>query len=351
MSSSFVGDTNILSTFDVERGNREDLLEIITNIAPMDTLLLSNLEKVPASNTTHEWLVDTLADFGDPDVGNADVMAVAEGSDATFDPLVPRKRLCNLTHILRRTFDVSDTQRDVNTAGIRDEYVYQMRKATMELARFIEFALVHSIRQFQTVQGNQVGVLPRKMDGFYAFAAASDPTCVTTLGLSEDEMGTVLTLEGVSPETCIDECILNAFLERMWEKGAMTDTFWMNAAQKRGMSNLVLNPNSNVRYNINVAERTVINTVDFYQSDFGTQKVYLHRYQNTTRISAAEVNKLRVAVLRPVLAVELAKIGSSTKGMIECELTLEVLAPNGIGFIDGLCAGVPGCGPVPGTFN
>jgi hypothetical protein len=340
---AFVGDLNILSTFDIERGNREDVLELITNISPMDTLMLSNFEKVPASNTTHEWLVDILADFGDPDVGNADVQAVAEGSDATFDALVPRKRLCNLTHILRRTFDVSDTQRDVNTIGIRDEYVYQMRKAMMELARFIEFAIVHSQRQFQTAQGNSIGVLPRKMDGFYAFAAAQDPTCVTTLGLSEEEMGTVTTVEGSSPTDCITECILNEHLQAMWQKGAMTDTLWANAAQKRSISNLTLNPNSQVRYNIPVAERTVVNTVDFYASDFGTQQVFLHRYQATDRISFAEINKLRVAVLRPVLAVELAKIGSSTKGMIEFEGTLEVLAPNAIGYIAGLCTGVAGC--------
>ena len=340
---SFIGDTSILSTFDVERGNREDLLEIITNISPMDTLMLSGFEKVPASNTTHEWLVDILAGFGNPDVGNADVHAVAEGSDATFTALVPRKRLCNLTHILRRTFDVSDTQRDVNTAGIRDEYVYQMRKATMELARFTEFALVHSQRQFQTVQGNQAGVLPRKMDGFLAFAAAQDPTCVTTLGLTSDEMGTVTTATGHSPVNCIDECILNAHLEAMWNKGAMTDTVWAPAVQKRSLSNLTLNPNSNVRYNINVAERTVINTVDFYQSDFGTLEIFLHRYQPSDVMSFAEVNKLRAAILRPVLAVELAKVGSSTKGMIELELTLEVLAPNAIGFITDLCTGVSGC--------
>lgn len=340
---TFVGDLAILSSFDIERGNREDVLDIITNISPMDTLMLSGFEKVPASNTTHEWLVDILADFGDPDVGNADVQAVPEGSDATFEPLVPRKRLCNLTHIIRRTFDVSDTQRDINTIGIRDEYVYQMRKAAMELARFIEFALVHSQRQFQTAQGNSIGVLPRKMDGFYAFAAAQDPTCVTTLGLSPDEMGTVTTVAGNSPVNCIDECVLNEHLNAMWEKGAMTDTLWVNSAQKRAISNLTLNPNSQVRYNINVAERTVINTVDFYQSDFGTQRVFLHRYQATDRIATAEANKVRVAVLRPVLAVELAKIGSSTKGMLEWEGTLEVLAPNAIGYIDTLCTGVPGC--------
>lgn len=339
----FVASVGVLNSFDVGTGNREDLLDIITNISPMDTLYLSSFEKVPANNISHEWLVDILAGFGDPDVGNAEVQATPEGSDATFDPLVPRKRLCNLSHIIRRTFDVSDTQRDINTAGIRDEYVYQLRKATMELARFIEFALVHSLRQSQTAQGNAGGVLPRKMDGYYAFASASDPTCATTLGLGADEMGTVTTVAGNSPEDCIDECILNGHLQAMWDKGAMTDTLWANAEQKRSLSNLTLNPNSNVRYNIPVNDRTVINTVDFYQSDFGTQRIYLHRYQRTDRIATAEANKLRVAVLRPVLAVELAKIGSSTKGMVEWEGTLEVLAPNAIGFIDSLCTGIAGC--------
>jgi hypothetical protein len=330
----FVGNLNALHSFGVGTGNREDLLDIITNISPMDTLLLSGLEKVPASNIIHEWLVDTLASFGDPLNGNTDVQAVAEGADATFQTLVPRKRLCNLTHILRKTFDVTDTQRDINTAGLRDEYVYQLRKASMELARDIEFAVLHSQRQNQTVSGNNGAVLPRKMDGFYAFAAATDPTCATTLGLGADEQGTVTDITA-SPAVEIDAETLNAHLEAMWEKGAMTDTIWVNSKQKRIISQLTLNPNSQIRYNIPVSDRTVINTVDFYQSDFGSQQVLLHRYQRQDRASFAEVNKLRIAVLRPVLAVELAKVGSSTKGMVEWEGTLEVLAPNAIGFIDG----------------
>ena len=329
----FVGNLNALHSFGVGTGNREDLLDIITNISPMDTLLLSGLEKVPASNIIHEWLVDTLASFGDPANGNTDVQAVAEGADATFQTLVPRKRLCNLTHIIRKTFDVTDTQRDINTAGLRDEYVYQLRKASMELARDIEFAILHSQRQDQTVSGNNGAVLPRKMDGFYAFAAATDPTCATTLGLGTDEQGTVTDLLA-SPLVEISAEILNDQLEAMWDKGAMTDTIWVNSKQKRIISQLTLNPNSQIRYNIPVADRTVINTVDFYQSDFGSQQVLLHRYQVQNRASFAEVNKLRIAVLRPVLAVELAKVGSSTKGMVEWEGTLEVLAPNAIGFID-----------------
>jgi hypothetical protein len=259
-----VDSLGVLNSFDVGGGNREDLLDIITNISPMDTLYLSMLEKAPANNIVHEWLVDILETFGDPANGDTDVQATAEGSDATFDPLVPRKRLCNLTHIIRRTFDVSDTQRDINTAGIRDEYVYQMRKAAMELARFIEFALHHSQRQNQIVQGNSPIVMPRKMDGIRAFISATDPTCVTTLGLSADETGTVTTVAGSSPDDCIDECILNGHLEEVWRKGGNTDTLFVGSKQKRSLSNMTLNANSQVRYNINVDERTVINTVDYY---------------------------------------------------------------------------------------
>lgn len=331
---TFTQSLGVLNSFDVGTGNREDLLDIITNISPMDTHLLTMLEKVPASNIIHEWLVDILAAFGDPANGNADVQATQEGSDATFDTLVPRKRLCNFTHIIRRTFDVSDTQRDINSAGIRDEYTYQMQKASKELARFIEFALLHSERSQQTVQGNDGAADIRKMDGFFAYAAATDPSCATTLGLGVDERGTVTDLGASSPSGQVTVDILNNHLEDMWDKGAETDTIMVPATQKRAISALTINASSTLRQNLNAGDRTLIQNIDVYQSDFGTQEVILHRYHPRERLSFMERNKLRIAVLRPVLATELAKVGSSTKGMIEWEGTLEVLAPNAIGFID-----------------
>lgn len=46
----FVASTGVLNSFDVGTGNREDLLDIITNISPMDTLYLSGFEKVPKNH-------------------------------------------------------------------------------------------------------------------------------------------------------------------------------------------------------------------------------------------------------------------------------------------------------------
>lgn len=341
----FTGSLAIYNTIDSGTNIREDLLPFITMITPTETPFFSMWPKRAAKSTIHEWLTDSLASFGDPDVGDADVMAINEGSDATFDPLTPRKRLCNLTHILRKTYDVTDTQRNVDTAGVDDEYYYQMRKAGKELARNIEFALIHSVRQFQVGQGNAVGTQPRKMDGFIAYALSTDPTCATTQDLVGDELPTHFTADGFSPESCLNACNLAQLLEEMWRKGAQTDKLAMNSKQKRALSNFTLNPNSQIRYTQQVSDKTFVNSIDIVQSDFGTQQTILHRYVPTDAVLAMEAAHLAIAVLRPVLAVDLAKVGSSSKGMMEAELTLEVLAPNGIGILDGLCTGVPGCPP------
>jgi hypothetical protein len=42
-------------TFDLE-GIAEDFEDMIFNISPMDTWMLSNAKKVKVTNTTHQWL-------------------------------------------------------------------------------------------------------------------------------------------------------------------------------------------------------------------------------------------------------------------------------------------------------
>ena len=41
-------------------GIREDLEDIIYNIAPMDTYFFNNVSKSKAKNTLHDWQTDTL---------------------------------------------------------------------------------------------------------------------------------------------------------------------------------------------------------------------------------------------------------------------------------------------------
>lgn len=102
-------------------GNREDLLDVITIISPIDTPLFTMLRKASISNVQTEWLTDTLS--------QAASNAVGEGSTPTFSLAGARTRLLNYAQISREQYEVSDTQRAVNPAGIKDELRYQMAKA------------------------------------------------------------------------------------------------------------------------------------------------------------------------------------------------------------------------------
>jgi hypothetical protein len=91
--------------------NREDLLDVLTILAPEETPVLSSAPKSKASATFVEWTVDSLS---------APVTTgVAEGSDVTAftDKFAGRARLGNYVQKFRRDFMVSDLQNAVDSVG------------------------------------------------------------------------------------------------------------------------------------------------------------------------------------------------------------------------------------------
>jgi len=338
MASGIVDNHFTWSSFDVgvnsgTAGNYEDLLDAITIISPTETPFLSGLAKSVARATTHQWLIDRLTGFGDPDVGNADVQVTPESYDAVFTTESNRKRLSNYTHILRKTVDVSDTQRAVNTAGMADEFVYQLRKKIYELARDIEFALIHSQMNAQTEVGN-VGGTPatgRQMEGILNYLEP-DPAGVTADYLNSDEEGTIT--ECGSPIARLTESVYNDHLQAMWAKGCIAKTAYCNAPQKREISGFITNATASFSTrNIDAAAAMAVSNIDIYKGDFGTQAIVLHRYMPNREVLTMDEDYWKIAVLRPVQCVELARAGNSTRAMVEAELTLEALAPATAGKI------------------
>jgi hypothetical protein len=325
----------ILATYDVGAagGNREDLLDLITNISPSETPFLSGLRKTTCAATLHEWLLDTLASPGDPDVGDADVHCTPEASDADFSDLPIRCRINNMTHIFRQTYDVSDTQRAVKVAGISDEFAYQASKALKQLALTIEFALIHSHRAAQFHDQHpgdcQSPSGCRKMDGLLAFTAldSRDFDC-----LADEMQGEVLDPAG-SPYTELTADLLDDLSELMWQKGANPKNVWVNAYQKRKISGFCIGCQTKT---VAAADKKLVNSVDVYESDFGLRRINLHRYIPTRTLLQTDDDYLAIAFLRAIKSEILARVGNSTKGMVEGELTLEVRAPASLGEIINL---------------
>lgn len=94
-------------------GNREDLLDIITNISPDETPLMNKFGRSKVTGMVHSWLTDTLPAAG----------TNAQYEDAPFSDteMTPRVKLDNYVQIFMRDCSVTDSQEAVLKAGVKSE--------------------------------------------------------------------------------------------------------------------------------------------------------------------------------------------------------------------------------------
>ena len=168
-------------------GQREDLTDVIYNISPTETPILSSLARTKATAVYHEWQTDTLAAAT---TNNAQV----EGDDATAATISPTTRLGNYTQIVAKTIQVSGTMMAVDLAGRRAEKAYQLSKASQELKRDQETII--SANQGRSAGNSSTA---RKMGSLLSWLKTNsnynttDGANPTTIGVSTRSDGTTRT--------------------------------------------------------------------------------------------------------------------------------------------------------------
>lgn len=288
----------ILQTYQ-DTVRREDLMDVITNISPKETPMLSNFAKVKVTNTYAEWPYDSLASAAD----NAKV----EGASISYDTDSAPSRTGAYTQIFVKTVQVSGSEIASNQAGVSDMYAYQMKKRLEEMSRDIEDAIV-------TGTGNSgASGTARRLKGVLAWMTTNVET------------GT-----GTGSET-LTETMLNDALQTVWNSGGRPDSLWVNGWQKRKISSF----STNTR-NVNAAEKTLIAAVDVYDSDFGRLDVMLDRYMTTSVVAILQSDKWAVGQLRPVSSRQTADTIDGKQGVIIGELTLVSYNEAASGQITGL---------------
>jgi hypothetical protein len=147
--------------------------------------------------------------------------------------------------------------------------------------------------------------------------------------------------------SALQEADLNARLQSVWVTGGLCDYVLCTASVKNTISSAFAG-STNSRRNIPLTERTVVNVVDFYMSDFGNVKVLPHRWFSSAASGANNVQTVTMMIqsdkwllgfLRPPRNVPLAKIGSSERAMVEGEWTLIALHPSANSFVSGHASG------------
>lgn len=294
-------------------GNREDLVNIIYDISPMDTPFLSEASKGSASAVYHEWQTDAL----DAAAANRQV----EGDDATANTFVATTRVGNYCQISRKTVSVSGTQRTVDSAGRADELAYQVAKRGREIKRDMEFALTRN----QASSSGGAGTA-RSLASLESWLATNKTTAgvsvsgATTPGFAS---GTVAAPTDASTAGSFTKADLDVIIQECWTQGGDPKMIMCgphNRTQTSGFSGIsTLQTDANAGQDV-----TLMGAVDFYKSNFGILKVVPNRFQRDATILVLDMEFLGVAMLRDMEFEDLAKTGDNDKTMIISEYTLQV---------------------------
>lgn len=271
---------------------REDLLDIITDLSPDATPLMTMLGTSTATNTVHEWPEDYQSRPTSVDVE-------VEGFAAATTPLTTVNRRTNYTGIINSVVTISGTARSVDFAGMSDPMAYYKQRGLTELKMKGEFMLVNGSKS-----SGASGSTARQSDGINSVI-----TTVVTLA------------SGIS----LAESHFNDLAQKSWETVGdnMFDLVLAGGVTVRKISEWNA---GNTRY-VDASDKKLIRPVQVYESDFGVHRIMKHMdvYHAATSLHllAIKEDNYKVAYLRKPEWQEMGKDGDYDWGQYVAELCLE----------------------------
>ena len=293
-------------------GLREDLQDVIYDISPQDTPVMSSIGKTKAAAVNHEWLKDSLA-------AATTANAAVEGDDAVAATLSPTTRVGNYTQIVSKTVQVSGTLEAVNKAGRKSEKAYQLARASAEIKRDIETII-------NANQAKNAGNLStaRKMGSLLSYITTNTNkgSGTTTAGVDPTGDGSNIRTDADTTRT-FTETILKDVIQQVFTEGGTPSLLVVPPALKQTVSGFT--GISQHRINSQASGQiTILGGADLYQSDFGVVQIVPNRFMRTRDALVLDPEYAALAYLRPFQTNDLAKTGDSEKTQILAELTLEV---------------------------
>lgn len=300
-------------------GNREDLTDVIWDVSPSDTPVLSAMKKTKAKATLHEWQTDALA--------AAAANAHIEGDDASPGTAAATTRLTNQTQILKEHVVVTGTQERVDKAGRNSEVAYQTAKRMKEIKLDLEWAMLDG--------GGTAGIGNAKVAGNDTTARemASIQTYLVT-NASVGTNGVVATGDGTDTMTTgtdrdYTEALLTTVLSSCYTEGGDPKLMVVSPTNKGVVSGFT---GGGTHY-VDKDNKKLVNSVDIYVGDFHTLKVVPSRNNANENVLVLDPSHLAYAELRGLQSYDLAKTGDSIRKELVMEGTLEVCNEKAHGII------------------
>ena len=281
-------------------GIREDLSDIIYNIAPEETPFMSGVGRSTCDNTYFEWQIDTL------DGGNDNRQL--EGDNANIIECEEPLRVGNYTQISTKAVQSSGTAEAVDFAGRKSTQAYQMAKRAKELKLDMEAMLL------ELAQAPSAGT-------------SASPRATGSVG--------AWITSNVTVGTVVSEDDIRDNMEQCWKAGAKPTVLMCDGVVKQAISALSQSV-SELRTAANdKSPAYVVAAVDIYVSDFGNLQIVPNRLMPAERAYLLDYEYWDVAYLRPFMTHELARTGDSISQLLVVEYGLRSKNEEANGKITG----------------
>lgn len=276
-------------------GIREDLKDFIANISPTDTPFTASIGTVTAENTYFEWQTDALDNV---DTTNAQ----KEGDDMNVTTYAATTRIGNRCQISTKGIVVSGTQEAVNKAGRASELAYQIRKQTLGLKRDVEAIITQNQASVTGASGTA-----RKTGSLEAYFSTNVSRGASGSSGGFSSSNWAAATDGT--QRAFTESLLKTVLQSVWNSGGNAQVMMVGGTQKQNVSAF-----TGLSSRIDKSEDlTTYAAIDVYVSDFGSINIVPNRFQRNRTAFVLELDKWKLAYLRPYQLKDVAPTGDSIK--------------------------------------
>ena len=307
-----------LQTYD-RVGNREDLEDVVYNISPKDTPLVSMIGSVPVSAVRHDWQTDTLR----TPAQNAQV----EGDDYSFQTKTPSVRVQNYTQIASDTLIVSASQEKADKAGRKSELGYQLAKMGAEIKKDVELSLVSNTAS--SAGSSTTGRVSAGFPAWITSATSTNGLRGATGSSGGFNSGTGLVAAATNgTQRAFNKDMLDTAIATCYAAGGNPTTVMVSPYNKQVFSRFM--DDANVVPNRRALEKkkqaTIVAAADMYLSDFGELAVVPNRVMlnasASRNILVIDPDFVARGVFRPMQTEKLAKTGDAEKRAVVTEFCL-----------------------------
>jgi hypothetical protein len=307
--AALTGTVSTLNNGAARVGQAEDIHDVIYDISPTETPVMTAAKRLKATNTLHQWQVDSLSAAAN----NAQI----EGDESTFSTLAAPTMRGNYCQISSKTVLVSRTVDVAKKYGRGSELGYLVKKESKALKRDIEVTLLGA-------QASSAGgaATARQSAGFRTMIANVRYASGTGTNTAGTQPGAAsVGVWGAATDGTLAtfiEADLKAALELAWQDGGNPEMVVSNSVQKQRASAFA-GASAFEGFGVSqgrTVQGAVIAGIDLYVSDYGTHKWTLDRFCGQTAVLALDPEYMGIAWFDPIAIQDLAKTGDSMKKLI-----------------------------------